>query len=59
MSKDPSIKNVCNEFINKRDKIQSPVKFMIAHYEKVIYNKWIELNYKQKCIARNITNILL
>ncbi len=39
LSKDLSIKNVCNEFINKRDEIQSPVKFMVTHYEKVIYNK--------------------
>ena len=59
LSKDPSIKNVCNEFINKRDKIQSPVKFMLAHYEKVIHNKWVELNYERERIARNMTNILL
>ena len=41
LSKDPSIKNVCNKFINKRDEIQNPVKFMVAHYEKVIHNKWV------------------
>ncbi len=59
LSKDPSIKNICNEFINKRDEIQNPVKFMVAHYEKVTYNKWVELNYKQERIAKNMTNILL
>ncbi len=46
LSKDPSIKNVCNEFINKKDEIQSPVKFILAHYEKVTHNKWVELNYE-------------
>ncbi len=46
LSKDLSIKNVCNEFINKRDEIQSPVKFMVAHYEKVTHNKWVEPNYE-------------
>ncbi len=59
LSKDLSIKNVCNEFINKRDKIQSPVKFMLAYYEKVTHNKWVELNYKWEHIVRNMTNILL
>ena len=39
LSKDPFIKNICNEFINKRDKIWNPVKFMLIHYEKVTYNK--------------------
>ena len=46
LSKDLSIKNVCNEFINKRDKIQNPIKFMIIHYKKVTHNKWVELNYE-------------
>ena len=46
LNKDPFIKNVCNEFINKRDEIQSLVRFMLTHYEKVIHNKWVELNYK-------------
>ncbi len=59
LSKDLFIKNVCNEFINKRDKIQNPVKFMFIHYEKMIYNKWVELNYEWECIAKNMTNILL
>ncbi len=59
LSKDPSIKNVCNEFINKRDEIQSPAKFMVAHYEKVTHNKWVKPNYEQKCITRNMTNIFL
>ncbi len=59
LSKNLSIKNVCNEFINKRDKIQSPVKFMVAYYEKVTHNKWVELNYERECIVRNMTNILL
>ncbi len=59
MSKDLSIKNICNEFINKRDEIQSPVKFMLIYYKKVIHNKWVELNYEQEHIARNMINILL
>ncbi len=46
LSKDLSIKNVCNEFINKRNKIQSSVKFIFAHYEKVTHNKWVKLNYE-------------
>ncbi len=46
LSKDLSIKNVCNEFINKRDEIQSLVKFMLAYYKKVTHNKWVELNYE-------------
>ena len=32
---------------------------MLAHYEKVTHNKWVEPNYEQECIARNMTNILL
>src|SRR6266545_287678 len=32
---------------------------MVAHYEKVTYNKWVEPNYEQERIARNMTNILL
>ncbi len=59
LSKDLSIKNICNEFINKRDEIQSPVKFILAHYEKVTHNKWVKPNYKQERIARIMTNILL
>ncbi len=59
MSKNLSIKNVCNEFINKKDKIQSPVKFMLIHYEKMTHNKLVESNYKRERIARNMTNILL
>ncbi len=59
LSKDPSIKNVCNEFINKKDKIQSSVKFMLIHYEKMTHNKWIEPNYKRERITRNMINILL
>ena len=59
LNKDLFIKNICNEFINKRDEIQSSVKFMLAHYEKVTYNKWVESNYEQERIAKNITNIFL
>ena len=59
LSKDLFIKNVCNEFINKRNKIQSSVKFMLTHYKKVTHNKWVEPNYKREHIARNMTNILL
>ncbi len=59
LSKDLSIKNVCNEFINKKDEIWSPIKFMLTHYEKVTYNKWIESNHEWKHIVRNMTNILL
>ena len=59
LSKDPYIKNVCNEFINKRDNIQSPVRFMLEQYEKVIHNKWVEPNYERERIARNMTNIFL
>src|SRR6266498_4125159 len=32
---------------------------MVAHYEKVTYNKWVEPNYERERIARNMTNILL
>ena len=32
---------------------------MVAHYEKVTYNKWVEPNYEWKCIVRNMINILL
>src|SRR6266498_3625927 len=32
---------------------------MVAHYEKVTHNKWIELNYEREHITRNMTNILL
>ena len=46
-------------FCKKRDEIQSPVKFMVAHYEKVTHNKCVELNYEWEYIARNMTNILL
>src|SRR6266540_1455877 len=42
-----------------RDEIQNPVKFMVAHYEKVTHNKWVELNYERERIAKNMTNILL
>ena len=59
LSKNLSIKNVYNEFINKRNEIQSSVKFMLAHYEKVIHNKWVEPNYERERIAKNMTNILL
>ena len=32
---------------------------MVAHYEKVTHNKWVEPNYERERIARNMTNILL
>ena len=32
---------------------------MLTYYEKVIHNKWVELNYEWERIARNMTNILL
>ena len=45
LSKDLSIKNICNEFIKKKDEIQSLIKFILTHYKKVTYNKWIKLNH--------------
>ncbi len=32
---------------------------MVAHYEKVTHNKWVEPNYERERIVRNMTNILL
>ncbi len=32
---------------------------MLTYYEKVIHNKWIESNYEQECIVRNMTHIFL
>lgn len=59
MTKSPVIKNVCSDFVLKRNKIQRSCKFVLASSETVSYGQWFEVDYDKERITKGIAELLL
>ncbi|KAF0460881.1 hypothetical protein F8M41_000538 [Gigaspora margarita] len=59
LSKNTLIRQVCANFIIKRNEIKQHYRFMILLSEKVTHAHWVEQDYEKEQVARNITDDLL
>ncbi|CAJ0825443.1 3861_t:CDS:2, partial [Entrophospora sp. SA101] len=59
LSKDMLIKNVCSEFVEKREEARHMYKFVLAPTEIVTHDRWIEQEHDRAQIAKGITDVLL
>ncbi|CAG8813948.1 16793_t:CDS:2, partial [Racocetra persica] len=59
LSKDKEIKNICSNFVTRRNKVQKIKKFVFSSTEIAIYDQWIEKVHKREHIAKIITDVLL
>nr|CAG8622833.1 7425_t:CDS:2 [Entrophospora candida] len=59
LSKDIAVKNICYDFISKRNEVHKWQKFVLSSREVVTHDQWVEDDYTRKHITSEITNVLL
>ncbi|CAG8439300.1 4803_t:CDS:2, partial [Acaulospora morrowiae] len=59
LSKDVVVKNICNDFISKRNDVQKLRKFVLLSRDVVTHDQWVEDDHIKEHIARGITDVLL
>lgn len=59
LSKDVVVKNICNDFISKRNDVQKLRKFVLPSRDVVTHDQWVEDDHIKERIARGITDVLL
>ncbi|CAG8755579.1 15406_t:CDS:2, partial [Racocetra persica] len=59
LNKDALIKNVCANFVIKREEAQRLYKFVLAPTELVMHDQWVEQNHDRERVAKGITDVLL
>ncbi|CAG8597350.1 8847_t:CDS:2 [Cetraspora pellucida] len=59
LGKDVTVKNVCYDFIPKRNEVQKLKKFVLSSRETVTHDQWVEADHVSGHIASGITDVLL
>ncbi|CAJ0831785.1 5652_t:CDS:2 [Entrophospora sp. SA101] len=59
LNKNTLIKNICADFVEKRDELHRLYKFVLSTKEAVTHSRWIEQEQDRERIARVITDVLL
>ncbi|CAG8684805.1 14376_t:CDS:2, partial [Dentiscutata heterogama] len=59
LSKDNEIKNICSDFVVRRNEVQKLKKFVLSSMETATHNQWVEEVHERERIAKIITDILL
>ncbi|CAG8763397.1 601_t:CDS:2, partial [Racocetra persica] len=59
LSKSASIKNICAEFVRRRDEFQKIYKLVIAEDVNVVHYRWVEQESEREQIVRDITECLM
>ncbi|CAG8642850.1 13026_t:CDS:2 [Ambispora gerdemannii] len=59
LSRDIVVKNICNDFISKRNDVQKLRKFVLPSRDVVTHDQWVEDDHIKERIASGITDVLL
>ncbi|CAG8596992.1 8377_t:CDS:2, partial [Ambispora leptoticha] len=59
LSKDASIKNVCADFVRRRNEFQEACRFVVAENMTIVHDHWVERENDREWIARDITECLM
>ncbi|CAG8696649.1 21773_t:CDS:2, partial [Racocetra persica] len=59
LSKDNEIKNICSDFVARRNEVQKLKKFVLSSTETATHNQWVEEVHERERIAKIVTDVLL
>ncbi|CAG8808106.1 8454_t:CDS:2, partial [Racocetra persica] len=59
LSKDNKIKNICSDFVARRNEVQKLKKFVLLSTETAKHNQWVEEAHERERIAKIVTDVLL
>ncbi|CAG8660405.1 10147_t:CDS:10 [Cetraspora pellucida] len=59
LNKESSIKNLCADFVHKRNEIQLKYRFILAPSQAIYHDRWAEPIYIREEIAHNILDMIL